>query len=79
MTLDEILQDIHRMEEDLLIFERKYGVRTETFYAPISAAKNRMTTPGSWIGANGLGHMKSGFTARKNTARQLIFSCSRGW
>jgi hypothetical protein len=32
MTLDEILQDIHAMEEDLLIFERKYGVRTETFY-----------------------------------------------
>ncbi|NUM47923.1 MAG: hypothetical protein HUU38_24725 [Anaerolineales bacterium] len=33
MTLDEILLDIHRMEEDLLLFERKYGVRTETFYA----------------------------------------------
>ena len=32
MTLDEILWDIHAMEEDLLIFERKYGVLTETFY-----------------------------------------------
>jgi broad specificity phosphatase PhoE len=32
MTLDEILQDIHAMEEDLLMFERKYGVLTETFY-----------------------------------------------
>ena len=32
MTLDEILQDIHALEEDLLMFERKYGVRTETFY-----------------------------------------------
>ena len=32
MTLDEILQDIHAMEEDLLTFERKYGVLTETFY-----------------------------------------------
>jgi len=32
MTLDEILQDIHAMEEDLLVFERKYGVLTETFY-----------------------------------------------
>jgi len=32
MTLDEILQGIHAMEEDLLVFERKYGVRTETFY-----------------------------------------------
>jgi len=32
MTLDEILHDIHAMEEDLLMFERKYGVLTETFY-----------------------------------------------
>ena len=32
MTLNEIIQDIHAMEEDLLIFERKYGVLTETFY-----------------------------------------------
>ena len=32
MTLDEIIQDIHAMEEDLLVFERKYGVLTETFY-----------------------------------------------
>ncbi len=33
MTLDEILRDIHALEEDLLVFERKYGVLTETFYA----------------------------------------------
>lgn len=33
MTLDEILCDIHALEEDLLVFERKYGVLTETFYA----------------------------------------------
>ena len=32
MTLNEILQDIHALEEDLLVFERKYGVLTETFY-----------------------------------------------
>lgn len=32
MTLDEIMRDIHAMEEDLLVFERKYGVLTETFY-----------------------------------------------
>jgi hypothetical protein len=32
MTLGEILLDIHAMEEDLLMFERKYGVLTETFY-----------------------------------------------
>ncbi len=33
MTLQEILADIHALEEDLLVFERKYGVRSETFYA----------------------------------------------
>jgi broad specificity phosphatase PhoE len=32
MTLDEILQGIHALEEDLLVFERKYGILTETFY-----------------------------------------------
>ena len=32
MTLEEILRDIHALEEDLLTFERKYGVLTETFY-----------------------------------------------
>src|SRR3990172_9361641 len=33
MTLSELLADIHALEEDLLTFERKYGVRSETFYA----------------------------------------------
>ncbi len=32
MTLREILADIHALEEELLTFERKYGVRSETFY-----------------------------------------------
>lgn len=32
MTLDEILQDIHALEEDLRTYERKYGVLSETFY-----------------------------------------------
>lgn len=33
MNLQEILADIHALEEELLGFERKYGVRSETFYA----------------------------------------------
>lgn len=33
MTLREILADIHALEEDILAFERKYGIRSETFYA----------------------------------------------
>ena len=32
MTLSEILQDIHILEEDITTYERKYGVLTETFY-----------------------------------------------
>ena len=32
MTLREILADIHALEEELLAFERKYGLRSETFY-----------------------------------------------
>ncbi len=33
MGLREILSDIHALEEELLAFERKFGVRSETFYA----------------------------------------------
>ena len=33
MDLHEILLDIHALEEELLQFERKYGIRSETFYA----------------------------------------------
>lgn len=33
MTIHNILHDIHALEEELLMFERKYGIRSETFYA----------------------------------------------
>jgi hypothetical protein len=33
MNLPEILADIHALEEELLDFERKYGIRSETLYA----------------------------------------------
>lgn len=33
MTAYQLLMDIHALEEELLAFERKYGVRSETFYA----------------------------------------------
>ena len=33
MKIQEILADIHALEEELLVFERKYGIRSETFYA----------------------------------------------
>jgi hypothetical protein len=33
MNIREILIDIHALEEELLQFERKYGIRSETLYA----------------------------------------------
>lgn len=33
MNAQQILADIHALEEELLAFERKYGIRSETFYA----------------------------------------------
>ena len=33
MNVHDLLSDIHALEEELLDFERKYGVRSETFYA----------------------------------------------
>ena len=33
MNIREILSDIHALEEELLNFERKYGIRSETLYA----------------------------------------------
>jgi hypothetical protein len=32
MKHHDLLADIHALEEDLLGFERKYGLRSETFY-----------------------------------------------
>jgi hypothetical protein len=32
MNIREILTDIHALEEELLQFERKYGIRSETLY-----------------------------------------------
>jgi hypothetical protein len=33
MNTQELLADIHALEEELLSFERKYGVHSEVFYA----------------------------------------------
>ena len=39
MILEELLADIHALEEDLLAFERKYGIRSETFYTAYLAGE----------------------------------------
>ena len=39
MTIRSLLTDIHAAEEELIAFERKYGVRSETFYAAYVAGE----------------------------------------
>jgi len=39
MDLQEILADIHSLEEDLLVFERKFGIRSETFYTAYASGE----------------------------------------
>ncbi len=39
MNLQEYLADIHALEEELIAFERKYGVRSETFYAAYASGE----------------------------------------
>jgi hypothetical protein len=39
MNLRNLLLDIHSLEEELLTFERKFGIRSETFYATYSSGE----------------------------------------
>ena len=39
MSLREILADIHALEIELLDFERRYGIRSETFYAAYASGE----------------------------------------
>ena len=39
MNIRDILADIHALEEELLDFERKFGVRSETFYAAYASGE----------------------------------------
>lgn len=39
MSLRQILSDIHALEQELLDFEAKYGIRSETFYAAYASGE----------------------------------------
>lgn len=39
MNIRDVLIDIHTLEEELLDFERKYGIRSETFYASYASGE----------------------------------------
>lgn len=47
MKLQQLLTDIHSLEEDLLAFERKYGIRSETFYAAYAHGEEPLDD--SWV------------------------------
>ena len=47
MNLEDIVQDIHALEQDLQTFERKYGVLSETFYE--SYMKGEEPEDDSWV------------------------------
>jgi hypothetical protein len=47
MTPQEILTDIHALEEELLELERKYGVRSEVFYVAYMAGEEPQDE--SWV------------------------------
>ena len=57
MALHEILTDSHTLEQELLDFEARYGVRSETFYAAdasgevlaLIAESRRRCAPGQGI------------------------------
>lgn len=47
MTIEALLKDIHALEEELLGLERKYGLRSETFYAAYAAGEE--PEDDSWV------------------------------
>jgi hypothetical protein len=47
MNLPEILADIHVLEEELLDFECKYGIRSETLYAAYTSGEE--SEDDSWM------------------------------
>ena len=66
MTLDEILRDIHAMEEDLLTYERKYGVSSDTFYESYRNGEEPADNAGCSIGATGPAPTRSGCAVAGN-------------
>jgi hypothetical protein len=47
MNIQTTLADIHALEQELLAFERKYGIRSETFYAAYNGGEE--PEDDSWV------------------------------
>ena len=75
MTLAEILDDIHACEEDMLVYERKYGVRSATFYESYMQGDEPPNGASvlDWAGWAGQEFMQSGLNANNSILRP--FNC----
>ena len=62
MTPYDLLVDIHALEEEMLAFERKYGIRSETFYAAYVTGEEPETIVGCWILASGPASIARGWS-----------------
>jgi hypothetical protein len=56
MTLQDIIEDIHALTEDIEVYERKYGVLSETFYESYTSGEEPEDDTwvldwGDWAGA----------------------------
>ena len=47
MTLQDIIEDIHALTEDIEVYERKYGVLSETFYESYTSGEE--PEDGTWV------------------------------
>ena len=47
MTLQDIIDDIHALNEDIEVYERKYGILSETFYE--SYLKGEEPEDDAWV------------------------------
>lgn len=47
MTLHDIIEDIHALNEDVEVYERKYGILSETFYE--SYMKGEEPEDDAWV------------------------------
>ncbi|MBI5650803.1 MAG: hypothetical protein HZC40_10240 [Chloroflexi bacterium] len=76
MTIYDVLADIHALEQDLIHFEQKYGVRSETFYAAYASGEepeddNWVLDFGEWAS------VYRTWLARQETYRDLVHQIQR--
>lgn len=72
MDLQCLLADLHALEEDLLAFERKYGIRSETFYAAYVAGEE--PEDADWV--LDFGEWASVYKTWLERQDDLVISCS---